>query len=190
MPILGRRIGGGECPEFRVNFMYFIRDNPGIEKDEPCRPIEQIALPTNEDLIDHRWKTETVIGIAEAIRESKDFSVLPILADALQDAGCENRYILNHCRLIQQHDSECWVISAVFMPSNEERIKREEEFRAFRLRFDRGRSADLDSNQTYDEPRDKFSIRMLRLLAFWSMAIFITIVFEIIIAVFLFWLIR
>ncbi|MBY0458328.1 MAG: hypothetical protein K2V38_13385 [Gemmataceae bacterium] len=30
--------------------------------------------------------------------ESRDFSAMPILADALQDAGCDNPDILDHCR--------------------------------------------------------------------------------------------
>jgi hypothetical protein len=46
--------------------------------------------------------------------ESRDFSPMPILADALQDAGCENPDILGHCRDPNGvHDRGCWVVDLV-----------------------------------------------------------------------------
>ncbi|MDY3553595.1 hypothetical protein R5W24_002698 [Gemmata sp. JC717] len=38
---------------------------------------------------------------------------MPILADALQDAGCDNDDILNHCRADTVHARGCWVVDAV-----------------------------------------------------------------------------
>jgi hypothetical protein len=39
---------------------------------------------------------------------------MPILADALQDAGCDNEDILNHCRDAKQtHIRGCWVVDVV-----------------------------------------------------------------------------
>jgi hypothetical protein len=46
--------------------------------------------------------------------ESRDFSPMPILADALQDAGCDNDTILAHCRDEQHtHVRGCWVVDLV-----------------------------------------------------------------------------
>ena len=46
--------------------------------------------------------------------ESRDFGAMPILADALQDAGCDNDDMLNHCRDEQQaHVRGCWVVDLV-----------------------------------------------------------------------------
>jgi hypothetical protein len=46
--------------------------------------------------------------------ESRDFSAMPILADALQDAGCENEDVLSHCRnTLLAHVRGCWVVDAV-----------------------------------------------------------------------------
>ena len=45
--------------------------------------------------------------------ESRDFSAMPILADALQDAGCDNDDILNHCRDPVRHVRGCWVVDLV-----------------------------------------------------------------------------
>ncbi len=44
------------------------------------------------------WLTPTVLGIARRIYEERDFAAMPILADALEDAGCNNEEILRHCR--------------------------------------------------------------------------------------------
>jgi len=38
---------------------------------------------------------------------------MPILADALQDAGCDNAGILNHCRGNGPHVRGCWVVDLV-----------------------------------------------------------------------------
>src|SRR5262249_31783676 len=42
------------------------------------------------------WRTDTVLALARQMYESRDFGAMPILADALQDAGCENEDILDH----------------------------------------------------------------------------------------------
>ncbi|HVL11991.1 MAG TPA: hypothetical protein VM529_05470 [Gemmata sp.] len=45
---------------------------------------------------------------------SRDFSPMPILADALQDAGCDSADILDHCRGPKQvHVRGCWVVDLV-----------------------------------------------------------------------------
>jgi hypothetical protein len=45
--------------------------------------------------------------------ESHDFGALPILADALEDAGCEDTDILAHCRGRAPHVPGCWVVDLV-----------------------------------------------------------------------------
>jgi hypothetical protein len=44
---------------------------------------------------------------------SRDFSPTPVLADALQDAGCEDAAILDHCRGDGAHVRGCWVVDLV-----------------------------------------------------------------------------
>jgi hypothetical protein len=44
------------------------------------------------------WRTDTVLSLAHQMYESRDFDAMPILADTLQDAGCDNEDILSHCR--------------------------------------------------------------------------------------------
>ncbi len=60
--------------------------------------------------LDPSWLTSTVTTLARQMYESRDFSPMPILADALQDAGCENPDILSHCRSEGPHVRGCWVV--------------------------------------------------------------------------------
>jgi hypothetical protein len=59
------------------------------------------------------WRTDTVVILARQMYESRDFSALPILADALQDAGCNSEDVLNHCRGPGPHVRGCRVVDAV-----------------------------------------------------------------------------
>jgi hypothetical protein len=59
------------------------------------------------------WLTSTVTDIARQMYDSRDFTAMPILADALQDAGCENADILTHCRGPGPHVRGCWVVDFV-----------------------------------------------------------------------------
>jgi len=56
------------------------------------------------------WNERTVVKIAQAIYEERAFERLPILADALEDAGCTNEDLLNHCRQPGVHARGCWVL--------------------------------------------------------------------------------
>jgi hypothetical protein len=60
------------------------------------------------------WRTDTAVALARQMYESRDFSAMPILADALQDAGCENDEVLTHCRNnTLTHSRGCWVVDGV-----------------------------------------------------------------------------
>lgn len=61
-----------------------------------------------------RWSGR-VAGREEvfAFADGVDFGPMPILADALQDAGCENPHILAHCRGCGPHVRGCWVVDLV-----------------------------------------------------------------------------
>jgi hypothetical protein len=56
------------------------------------------------------WLTSTVLSLAGQMYDSRDFCPMPILADALQDAGCDNADILQHCRGPGPHVRGCWVV--------------------------------------------------------------------------------
>jgi hypothetical protein len=59
------------------------------------------------------WRTDTVLALARQMYESRDFGAMPILGDALQDAGCDSAEILDHCRGDGPHVRGCWVVDLV-----------------------------------------------------------------------------
>ncbi len=60
------------------------------------------------------WRTDTALALARQMYESRDFSAMPILADALQDAGCDSEEMLGHCRATSEtHVRGCWVVDLV-----------------------------------------------------------------------------
>jgi hypothetical protein len=50
------------------------------------------------------------VALARGIYAERAFDRLPILADALQDAGCDNADVLAHCRGRGPHVLGCWVV--------------------------------------------------------------------------------
>ena len=56
------------------------------------------------------WNDGTVRRIAEGIYDERAFGRLPILADALLDAGCDDEELMQHCRSAGPHVRGCWVI--------------------------------------------------------------------------------
>jgi hypothetical protein len=59
------------------------------------------------------WNDGTIRRIAGTIYDERAFDRMPILADALEDAGCDNADILNHCRTESLHVRGCWVIDGL-----------------------------------------------------------------------------
>jgi len=68
------------------------------------------GLPHYTSQANPEWLTSTVVALARGVYEDRGFDRLPILADALQDAGCENEDILTHCRGEGPHVRGCWVV--------------------------------------------------------------------------------
>ena len=67
-------------------------------------------LPFYPVVIDPACITTTVRQLVESIYADRSFDALPILADALEDAGCNNAAILEHCRSDGEHVRGCWVV--------------------------------------------------------------------------------
>ncbi|VTR93252.1 Uncharacterized protein OS=Sorangium cellulosum (strain So ce56) GN=sce5710 PE=4 SV=1 [Gemmata massiliana] len=59
------------------------------------------------------WRTSVAVALAAQMYESRDFGAMPILADALQDAGCDSADVLDHCRGEGPHVRGCWVVDLV-----------------------------------------------------------------------------
>src|SRR5262245_6962567 len=54
------------------------------------------------------WNDGTVPKLAQTIYDDRRFDIMPILADALEEAGCGDTDILSHCRGLGPHVRGCW----------------------------------------------------------------------------------
>ncbi len=66
--------------------------------------------PFRRITFDPSWLTPTVKALAQAIYTDRTFDAMPILGDALEEAGCTCDDILNHCRGQETHTRGCWVV--------------------------------------------------------------------------------
>jgi hypothetical protein len=69
--------------------------------------------PLNIDPAWLAWGDGCVRKLAQRIYDERDFAALPVLADALEEAGCADADILRHCREPGPHVRGCWVVDAL-----------------------------------------------------------------------------
>jgi hypothetical protein len=74
---------------------------------------EVFGNPFRSTAVDPRWLTSTVVALARGAYEDRAFERLPILADALEEAGCDHQGLLEHCRSPGPHVRGCWVVDLV-----------------------------------------------------------------------------
>jgi hypothetical protein len=88
--------------------------------DDDARPRGEELLrdifgnPFRPTTFSPEWRTDTTLSLARQMYDSREFYAMPILADALQDAGCDTEDILAHCRDPKAtHVRGCWVCDLV-----------------------------------------------------------------------------
>jgi hypothetical protein len=59
------------------------------------------------------WRSRAVVAPAQGIYDDRRFGGLPVLGDALEEAGCLFPEVLNHCRQGRVHARGCWVLDAL-----------------------------------------------------------------------------
>jgi hypothetical protein len=70
--------------------------------------------PFRRTRFDLAWRTDTALAVAQSVYDSRNYGALPILADALQDAGCDAEDLLNHLRdTSATHVRGCWALDLV-----------------------------------------------------------------------------
>jgi hypothetical protein len=84
---------------------------------EPAGAADQAALlrelfenPFRPTEIAGKWLTSTVVALARVVHADRAFHLLPVLGDALQDAGCTHAEILAHCYGPGPHVAGCWLL--------------------------------------------------------------------------------
>jgi hypothetical protein len=71
---------------------------------------EIFGNPFRPVTISSSWLTAPVTELARAIYDKRRFGDMPILAEALAAAGCDNAEVLAHCRNPGSHVRGCWVL--------------------------------------------------------------------------------
>jgi hypothetical protein len=88
-----------------------------VEQEGQCRLLRDLfGNPFRPVAVDPSWLTwndGTVVKLAQAIYDQRRFTDLPILADALEEAGCTDADILAHCRSEGPHVRGCWVVDLI-----------------------------------------------------------------------------
>jgi hypothetical protein len=91
-----------------------VREGVNLLGSTPCDLLREIVgnphTPLSANLLWLAWNEGTVRRLADGIHDDHAFDRLPILADALEDAGCTNEDILTHCRQPGEHVRGCWVV--------------------------------------------------------------------------------
>jgi hypothetical protein len=89
--------------------------DPNYSSPQQCHHLRDLFSPLpfrpiSINLVMLSWNDGTVPKIAQAIYDERAFDRMPILADALEEAGCTDAEILNHCRQPGEHVRGCWVV--------------------------------------------------------------------------------
>ena len=95
----------------RVQFLYVAVQEEESEQARLLRDI--VGNPFRRVTLDPAWRTSTVVALAGQMYASRDFNAMPILADALMDAGCDSDDILSHLRGPGLHARGCWALDLV-----------------------------------------------------------------------------
>ncbi|MBY0528553.1 MAG: hypothetical protein K2R98_34500 [Gemmataceae bacterium] len=75
--------------------------------------LRDIVARSPLPVLDSAWMAANnglVLKLAHSIYEERAFDRLPILADALEDVGCADQGLLNHCRQAGEHARGCWAV--------------------------------------------------------------------------------
>jgi hypothetical protein len=90
---------------------------PPARHRELAELLREVAgNPFRPGALRHRWRVwegGTIARLARAVYDGRRFEDLPILADALEDAGCADPAVLAHCRGPGEHVRGCWLLDGL-----------------------------------------------------------------------------
>jgi hypothetical protein len=94
------------------NLAAILRGPGGAEARAHCDLLRDVfgPLPFRRVAVEASWKSPAVIALAQAVYEERRFEDLPVLADALEEAGGTDPEILTHLRGAGLHARGCWVL--------------------------------------------------------------------------------
>jgi hypothetical protein len=101
--------------DVHISFTRPPKSGPGLNVEQQVAAIRDIfGNPFQPVEFSPEWRTDTAVTLAKQMHKAREYSAMPILADALQDAGCDNEDVLTHCRdANMSHICGCWVVDLV-----------------------------------------------------------------------------
>ena len=120
-PVMDRRIAGHVADGVEAfvsagvwNSWTYNPDRKAAEKLAQAHLLREIVTnPFCSIDLDPACLTSTVQQLAAGIYEERAFDRMPILGDALEEAGCDNTEILDHCRQPGVHVRGCWCLDLI-----------------------------------------------------------------------------
>jgi hypothetical protein len=100
-------------PTSSDNTAYFAAVAEGEAKERKAQtPLlrDIIGTPFRSVVFDPSWCMPEVVKLAQVMYDQRAFDRMPELADALEEAGCSDADILDHCRQPGEHVRGCWVV--------------------------------------------------------------------------------
>ncbi len=105
---------GAGVPFDSMDYDIIAADLNATEKVFQCNLLACIfGNPFRPVAFAESWRTETAVALAAGIYADRAFDRLPILADALEEAGCDDADVLTHCRDTGPHARGCGVVDGV-----------------------------------------------------------------------------
>jgi hypothetical protein len=98
-------VGEGHQPVHRL-WLERLRELALLLRDIFGNPFRIVVFPKS-------WRSSTAVALAVGMYKSRDFTAMPVLADALEEAGCSDSAVLAHCREPGTHVRGCWVVDLV-----------------------------------------------------------------------------
>jgi hypothetical protein len=102
------------CAEEPLTGMWPLSELSGVAMEARCGMVREVVgnpfRPVAADPSWLAWNGGCVVRLARAILDGERFDNLPVLADALEEAGCTDPDVLAHCRGGGEHVRGCWVL--------------------------------------------------------------------------------
>jgi hypothetical protein len=102
---------GKDVPEHEVDMEQVWKATYDAERSVQVGLLRDIfGNPFQSQVVDSSWRTSQVVKLAQAIYDRRTYDQMPQLAGALEDAGCRDAGILDHCNQPGPHVRGCWVV--------------------------------------------------------------------------------
>jgi hypothetical protein len=108
---------GLEADEYAMTWDDYVTRIGETVRDAQLQLLREIAgNPFRPEPIDPSWlswQQGTILSMARSIYEDRAWDRMPVLGDALEDAGCTNAVILAHCHEDGPHARGCWLVDSL-----------------------------------------------------------------------------